>query len=76
MALAVALFEGKAPIEPDEHVHQHWNIGPSVLSATKAGHRTGTGISSVTGKRNIITSGISFPYGVAILAGTIAAYLI
>jgi prepilin peptidase CpaA len=76
MALAVALFEGKLGLSLMNTFTSLGNIGHSVLSATKAGHRTGTGISSVTGKRNIITSGISFPYGVAILAGTIAAYLI
>ncbi len=75
MALAVACFKGKLGLSLMNTFTSLGNIGSSVLSATKTG-RTRIGISSVTGKTNIITSGISFPYGIAILAGTIAAYLI
>ena len=76
MALAVAFFRGKLGLSLMNTFTSLGNIVFSVLSATKAGLGTGTGISSVTGKTSIITSGISFPYGIAILAGTIGAYLI
>jgi prepilin peptidase CpaA len=76
MALAVALFKGKLGLSLMNTFTSLGNLGLNVLSATKAGLGTGTGISSVTGKTSIITSGISFPYGIAILAGTLAAYLI
>ena len=75
MALAVAIFKGKLGLSL-MNIYQPGKPRSRRLSATKTGLRTESGISLVTGKTTIITSGISFPYGIAILAGTIAAYLI
>lgn len=86
MALGVALVKGKLWLSIMNTFTSLGNLGLSALSATKGGLgvQSGTreefeaesGISSIINRTKIITSGISFPYGIAILAGTIAAYLI
>lgn len=86
MALGVALAKGRLWLSIMNTFTSLGNLGFSVLSATKGGlgvqrgareeFETESGISFRIRRTKIITSGISFPYGIAILAGTIAAYLI